>query len=73
MEHLTEEDYSERRECIEAAGYVIDEGNLIAGPFISDGRVRIYCADTHNVVCEERTLKEAVYFFPTYLLDRSFR
>lgn len=37
----------------------VDHGNLIAGPFISDGRVRIYCPETHDVRGEGDTLQEA--------------
>ena len=48
------------REEVEALGLVIDEGNLIAGPFIPDGRTRIYEPETYNVRGEGQTLEEAL-------------
>lgn len=44
---------------IERAGLAVDEGNLIAGPFIPDGTVRIYDPDTLDVRGEGATLADA--------------
>jgi hypothetical protein len=50
---------SEIREEIDSWGLAIDEGNLIGGPFISDGKVRIYDPDTSSVKGEGVNIEEA--------------
>jgi hypothetical protein len=48
-----------RRE-LDERGLVLDEGNLISGPFIPDGTVRIYHPDDPCLVLGEgATIKEA--------------
>ena len=51
-------------------GLLVDEGNLIQGPFIPDGRVRIYRESDHSVVAEGRTYEEAVANLPYDILGR---
>lgn len=50
----------DRQEAIEALGLIIDEGNLIAGPFIPDGTVRVYDPETIVVWGEGPSLVEAL-------------
>jgi len=50
----------DRQSTVEALGLVIDEGNLISGPFIPDGTVRIYDPETVSVWGEGDSLKEAL-------------
>lgn len=55
-------------EQLAAQGLTVDEGNLIDGPFIPDGRVRVYRGDDPwDIVGEGDTLGEA-----TSLIDMSF-
>jgi len=58
-------DLLEIKERLEAEGYVIDEGNLIAGPFIPDGRCRIYDPTSMHIVAEGRTVEKALLDCPT--------
>jgi methylmalonyl-CoA mutase cobalamin-binding subunit len=57
MPPLTDE---EIRELLEERDLVLDEGCLIAGPFIPDGTVRIYAeGDPYTVLGEGQTIQEA--------------
>lgn len=50
----------ELEEQLAALGYTVDHGDLIAGPFIPDGAVRIYRGDDpYDIVGEGDTLEEA--------------
>lgn len=48
---------------LKARGFNIDEGNLIDGPFIPDGMVRIYRVNDSNVFICELTVEEALNSF----------
>jgi hypothetical protein len=50
---------------VHAQGFVVDEGNLISGPFIPDGRVRIYDPETNDVLAQGRTIEEALADCPS--------
>lgn len=50
----------EREAEVTNTGLEIDEGNLIAGPFIPDGNVRIYDPETLTVVAEGSNVEEAL-------------
>lgn len=52
---------------VEGLGFVLDHGNLISGPFIPDGHVRIYRPETIRVVAEGRTVAEAAAEFEAYV------
>jgi hypothetical protein len=56
-ELLVEED--EIRQVLEAQGLVVDDGNLISGPFIPDGRVRIHSPGSVSILGDGSTLAEA--------------
>jgi hypothetical protein len=47
-------------------GLDIDEGNLIGGPFIPDGMVRIYRTSDHSVIVCECTVEEALNSVPNH-------
>jgi hypothetical protein len=47
------------RAACEALGLVLDEGCLIAGPFIPDGTSRVYDPVTSRVLGEGKTNEEA--------------
>ena len=53
---MTEE---EMLKDLDKRDYGVDEGNVIGGPFIPDGRVRIYHRLTNHVESEGATLEEA--------------
>ena len=44
---------------LEGAGLAVDHGDLISGPFIPDGTVRVYDPDTGDVLGEGDTLAAA--------------
>lgn len=63
-------DEREIEEALAAEGITVDHGNLIGGPFIPDGTVRIL--DWYsNVVGEGRTLAEAVEALPADVRRRA--
>jgi hypothetical protein len=44
---------------LERAGFAVDHGDLIAGPFIPDGTVRVYDPETSRILGRGDTLAEA--------------
>lgn len=57
---------SELEEQLVALGYTVDHGDLIAGPFIPDGTVRVYRGDDPwDVAGEGATLEDAASFLDT--------
>lgn len=62
-------DLTEIQERLSAEGFLIDEGNLIGGPFIPDGRCRIYNPTSMYILAEGRTLEEAIRECPATELE----
>jgi hypothetical protein len=58
------------RAALDEHNLVVDEGNVIGGPFIPDGRYRLYVIDTHDVICEAKTHTDLIEEFESWL---SFR
>lgn len=59
-------DEKEFRSLLEERGFELDEGNLIAGPFIPDGRWRVYRTDDHLVIAEGCDLADVMENFNFY-------
>lgn len=57
-------------EALAGIGLTVDRGDLIDGPFIPDGTVRI-CDRGASVLAEGRTLEEAVGNLPDGLRGRA--
>ena len=51
-------------------GFAVDEGNAIGGPFIPDGRYRIYRQETHEMLCDSKTYAGLIEEFETWLRFR---
>lgn len=58
------------QEILERAGLAVDHGDLISGPFIPDGTVRVYDPDTDRVLGSGDTLAAAFAEVQHLELDR---
>lgn len=56
---------------LEEAELAVDHGNLISGPFIPDGTVRIYRPETLSILGRGATLVEAVEDLPSGVVEFS--
>lgn len=65
------DDEAEILELLEQAELAVDYGNLISGPFIPDGTVRIYRPETISVLGRGATLVEAVEDLPSGIVEFS--
>lgn len=63
-------DERELESALEEHGLAVDEGNVIGGPFIPDGRYRLYSCETHDVICESRTREGLIEDFESWLCFR---
>jgi len=57
-------------DALERAGFSVDDGCRIGGPFIPDGTTRIYDEDT-TILSEGETLAEAVENLPDSVRGRA--
>jgi hypothetical protein len=59
------------RVALEDHGLAVDEGNVIGGPFIPDGRYRIYNLSTHDVICDAKTYRGLIEEFESWVRNRN--